>query len=349
MNRPFAWEKTYPPGVSWDAPIEVSTVSALLDEGLARSADRAVFDFRDRAISYRELADKVDRLAAAFLARGIGPGSAVGLYLPNTPYHPIAFFACMKAGIRAVHMSALEAERELAHKLKDSGARVLVDHELGGASAEGREAQGERARRPPRRRRRRCMGPGPIPLAPMPPPRRRRDDSLTSSAMPGGTLRAAARRRRRCRAPAIHRRHDRPAEGRDADSTRTSLRRCRATTPGTRPASPRLSTRGPLRPAAVPHLRADDRSAAPGKHGNEMLLRESSTPKRSSTDIEVKRATFLPGRADDVDRAREPSRHRAPRPVLAALLRLRRRAAAGRGRRALRAPHRPQRSAAAGA
>src|SRR5215218_3976949 len=110
MSRPFAWEKSYPPGVSWDAPIGVSTVSALLDEGLARSADRAVFDFRDRAISYRELAQKVDRLAAAFLDRGIGPGSAVGLYLPNTPYHPIAFFACMKAGIRAVHMSALGAD-----------------------------------------------------------------------------------------------------------------------------------------------------------------------------------------------------------------------------------------------
>ena len=93
MNRPFAWEKSYPPGVSWDAPIEVSTVSALLDQGLARSAGRPVFDFRHRAISYRELAGKLDRLAAAFLARGIGPGSAVGLYLPNTPYHPIAFFA----------------------------------------------------------------------------------------------------------------------------------------------------------------------------------------------------------------------------------------------------------------
>jgi long-chain acyl-CoA synthetase len=124
--RPFAWEKSYPPGVSWDAPIEVSAVTALLDRGVARSAGRPVFDFRDRVITYRDLAEKVERLAAAFLARGIGPGAAVGLYLPNTPYHPIAFFACMKAGVRAVHMSALEAERELAHKLKDSGARVLV-------------------------------------------------------------------------------------------------------------------------------------------------------------------------------------------------------------------------------
>src|SRR5215207_3310656 len=163
MSRPFAWEKSYPPGVSWDAPIGVSTVSALLDEGLARSADRAVFDFRDRAISYRELADKVDRLAAAFLDRGIGPGSAVGLYLPNTPYHPIAFFACMKAGIRAVHMSALEAARVLvttnwaallpkAEKLKESG---LVDLLLVGDDAD--------------------WGPGPIPLAPL----RRRDGVAT--------------------------------------------------------------------------------------------------------------------------------------------------------------------------
>ena len=124
--RPFAWEKSYPPGVSWDAPIEVSTVSALLDRGVARAADAPAFDFRKRTILYRDLAARVDRLAAAFLARGIGPGAAVGLYLPNTPYHPAAFFACMKAGARAVHMSALEAERELAHKLKDSGARVLV-------------------------------------------------------------------------------------------------------------------------------------------------------------------------------------------------------------------------------
>src|SRR3954447_6826470 len=168
MSRPFAWEKSYPPGVSWDAPIEVSTVSALLDQGLARSAARAVFDFRDRAVSYRELAEKVDRLAAAFLDRGIGPGSAVGLYLPNTPYHPIAFFACMKAGVRAVHMSALEAERELAHKLNDSGARVLVttnwaallpkaqklkDSGLVDLLVIGNDAD---------------CGPGEIPLAPMP-------------------------------------------------------------------------------------------------------------------------------------------------------------------------------------
>ncbi len=49
-------------------------------------------------------------------------------------------------------------------------------------------------------------------------------------------------------------------------------------------------------------------------------------------DIEVKRATVFPRRADDVDRDRGPARSRQARPVVAGALRLRRRAAAGRGR-----------------
>jgi long-chain acyl-CoA synthetase len=125
-TRPFAWERSYPPGVRWDAPIETSPVSALLDRGVARSGDAPALEFRDRTISYRDLADRVERLAAALLARGVGPDTPAALYLPNTPYHPIVFFALMKIGGRAVSLSPLDAQRELAHKLKDSGARVLV-------------------------------------------------------------------------------------------------------------------------------------------------------------------------------------------------------------------------------
>ena len=78
------------------------------------------------------------------------------------------------------------------------------------------------------------------------------------------------------------------------------------------------------------------------KHGNEMLLREKFDAEAILARHRGQARHLLPGRADDVDRAREPPRHREPRPVLAALLRLRRRLAAGRGRGPLRAPHRPQ-------
>src|SRR5262249_28002754 len=73
----------------------------------------------------------VEAFAAGLMDLGVGPGTAVALYLPNTPYHPLAFFAALKAGARLVHLSALDAERELAYKLKDSGARILITTNIG--------------------------------------------------------------------------------------------------------------------------------------------------------------------------------------------------------------------------
>jgi len=63
---------------------------------------------------------------------GIGQDDAVALYLPNTPWHPIAFFGVARTRARIVHLSPLDAPRELAHKLSDSGARTLVTTNLPG-------------------------------------------------------------------------------------------------------------------------------------------------------------------------------------------------------------------------
>ena len=59
--------------------------------------------------------------------RGWGSaGRKIALYLPNLPYHPYSLFAVLKAGWRGGASLAVDAERELAHKLKDSGARTLI-------------------------------------------------------------------------------------------------------------------------------------------------------------------------------------------------------------------------------
>ncbi|WP_346767227.1 dicarboxylate--CoA ligase PimA [Enterovirga aerilata] len=133
MNtRPFAWEKSYPPGLSWDAPVEISTVPALLREAAATYGPKTAIEFRGRTISYAELLAGAEIAAGAFTRAGIGRGHSVALYLPNTPYHPLAFFGGTMSGARVVHLSPLDAERELAHKLKDSGARVIVTTNIGG-------------------------------------------------------------------------------------------------------------------------------------------------------------------------------------------------------------------------
>ena len=132
MGRPFAWEKSYPAGMRWDAPISRSTVPKLLADAVSRFAERPAIDFRGAKISYAELGREAERVGAAFVAHGMKPGDPLALYLPNTPYHPFAFFGGAKAGLRLVHLSPLDAQAELAHKLHDSGARTIVTTNVAG-------------------------------------------------------------------------------------------------------------------------------------------------------------------------------------------------------------------------
>ncbi|HUX74272.1 MAG TPA: dicarboxylate--CoA ligase PimA [Steroidobacteraceae bacterium] len=133
--RPFAWERSYPPTLNWGMPIATCTLPTLLDEAVARFADRAALEFNERRISYRELGARVAAAAAGFAALGVGPGVQVALYLPNTPFHPIAFFGALRAGGRCVHLSPLDPLRALRFKLEDSAARILVTVDVPGLLA----------------------------------------------------------------------------------------------------------------------------------------------------------------------------------------------------------------------
>jgi long-chain acyl-CoA synthetase len=131
MGEERLWQKSYPPGLRWDAPIAMAPLPALFDEFTDRWASRPALEFRDHPMSYAALRAGVDRLAAGLAHMGVRPGVSVALYLPNTPYHPMAFFAVLKCGARVVHLSPLDAERELAFKLKDAGARILITTNIG--------------------------------------------------------------------------------------------------------------------------------------------------------------------------------------------------------------------------
>ena len=126
MSRPFAWEASYLPGLKWDVPIQTSTLPAMMRRAVATHGDKPFIEFRGRHTSFRHFGEQVEKAASGLQALGVGPGVSVGLYLPNTPYHPISFFAVLLAGGRVVHLSPLDPPRSLARKLADSSARILV-------------------------------------------------------------------------------------------------------------------------------------------------------------------------------------------------------------------------------
>ena len=124
-RTPFPWEARYPPGICWDAPIATTSLGEHLAVSVARHGDRVALVYREARIGYAALGAMVRRAAAVFLGMEEAWGG-VGLLLPNSPWHSVAFFGAASAGVRLMQMSPLDAERELAHKLEDSGARVLV-------------------------------------------------------------------------------------------------------------------------------------------------------------------------------------------------------------------------------
>ena len=132
MTRPFAWEASYPPGLAWDVPLPVSTLPALLDRAVAVGGARTAITYRTTPLSFAALGAAVERLARGLHAAGVRAGDTVGLLLPNTPAHPVAFFAVLRLGGIVVHLTPLDPARAVAAKLADAGARTLITTNLPG-------------------------------------------------------------------------------------------------------------------------------------------------------------------------------------------------------------------------
>ncbi|NRQ34235.1 AMP-binding protein [Nonomuraea sp. NN258] len=77
-------------------------------------------------LSYRDLDARVDRMAAGFLSRGIGPGDRVVLQLPNVPEFVIVAFALFRIGAKPVFSLASHRANEIRHLLELSGAVAYV-------------------------------------------------------------------------------------------------------------------------------------------------------------------------------------------------------------------------------
>ena len=126
----YPWLASYPPTVDWAMPIPARPLTELLEGAVARHGDKPCLNFLGKRTSYRELGRLVDRAARGFQAVGVGKGTRVGLFLPNTPYYVIAFFAILKAGGTVVNFNPLYAERELIHQIGDSDIDLMVTLDL---------------------------------------------------------------------------------------------------------------------------------------------------------------------------------------------------------------------------
>jgi long-chain acyl-CoA synthetase len=77
-------------------------------------------------ITYKEMEEITDRLAAGLFKLGIRKGDRVGLYIPNTPQFMIAYYAILKIGGVVVATNPLYTQREIEYQVNDAGVEVMV-------------------------------------------------------------------------------------------------------------------------------------------------------------------------------------------------------------------------------
>ncbi len=127
---PRPWERSYPPGLSWEADIPVKPLFAILDEAVTKWPDHRCLEFLGKRYTYAEVGALVARAAKGFQALGVGKGVRVGLFLPNSAYYVICYHAIIKAGGTVVNFNPLYAEREITRQIRDSGTKIMVTMNL---------------------------------------------------------------------------------------------------------------------------------------------------------------------------------------------------------------------------
>src|SRR3984885_15951552 len=97
-----------------------------LDRNADRTPDEDAVIFRDTRLTHRQLLDRVNALAAAFRAAGVGRGDIVALLMGNCPEFLESALAVNRVGAAFLPLNVRLAEPELEYIIRHAGAAAIV-------------------------------------------------------------------------------------------------------------------------------------------------------------------------------------------------------------------------------
>ena len=192
MPSPRIHTSEYPPVETPTTPIWQTVLAGAAERG---DHPALIDGISGQTITYAQLAQMVERMAAGFAENGVKPGDVVALHSPNTVLYPVVFYAASRAGATVTTLSALTTAKDMANQLDDSKATMVitVGPLLPVAAGSGRRPAGLDLR----------PGRGP--------PQRAGADRVDRPGAERAGGRGPGRRR-----PPLLQRHHQPAQGRDA-------------------------------------------------------------------------------------------------------------------------------------
>jgi propionyl-CoA synthetase len=130
-------DRSNPPFYRWFVGGELNTCHNALDRHLATRGDQAALIYDSpvtgakQQFTYRDLTDRVARLAGALARAGVGKGDGVIIYMPMVPEAAMAMLACARLG--AIHSVVFGgfAAPELASRIDDFKPKLILSASCG--------------------------------------------------------------------------------------------------------------------------------------------------------------------------------------------------------------------------
>jgi len=111
-----------------EQPLIGETIGQFFDAACRQWASRPALVVRHQKVrlSYGELGQAVDRLAAGLLTLGLTPGDRIGIWSPNNSEWVLTQFATAKAGLILVNINPAYRTAELEYALNKVGCKALI-------------------------------------------------------------------------------------------------------------------------------------------------------------------------------------------------------------------------------
>ena len=123
-DRP--WLNCYDEGVPHHIDYPEVPLYYFLEDAARKHPNTPCTIFKGAKISYREMDEITNRLAAGLAELGVKKGDRVGIFMPNTPQFVMAYFAVLKLGGIVVATNPLYSAREIEHQVNDAGIEIML-------------------------------------------------------------------------------------------------------------------------------------------------------------------------------------------------------------------------------
>ncbi len=121
------WLKHYDSGVPPSlAPYPNILIQQLLEDSARKHPDAPCTIFKGAVVTYKQMNDAADQIAAGLASLGVKKGDRVGIVMPNIPQFVMSFYGILKAGGVVVAINPTYPAAEMVTPLVDGEITVVL-------------------------------------------------------------------------------------------------------------------------------------------------------------------------------------------------------------------------------